>query len=70
MPSRLNASTPSGVADPSLDPIIRVFQPRTSEPISRDRAVAMRSNLFGFCRELLSWKREDEAAARAAGGAR
>ena len=61
----------SGPSDPSLDPIIRVFQPRTSEPISRDRAVAMRSNLFGFFRELLDWKHADEEAAfRAAGGAK
>lgn len=55
--------------DPTLDPIVRVFQPRVAEPISRDRAATMRHNLFGFVRELLDWRRQDEAAARAAGGA-
>lgn len=67
MPSRPTPTAPTA-ADPTLDPIIRVFQPRTPEPISRDRAVAMKSNLFGFIHELLDWRRQDEAAARAAGG--
>lgn len=66
MPSR---PTPSAATDPTLDPIVRVFQPRVAEPISRDRAATMRHNLFGFVRELLDWRRQDEAAARAAGGA-
>ena len=70
MPSR-PFSRPSSAAgpDPSLDPIIRVFQPRIREPISRDRAVAMHTSLFGFFNELLSWKREDDEKARAVGGA-
>lgn len=67
MPSRPTPSAATA-ADPTLDPIVRVFQPRVAEPISRDRASTMRHNLFGFVRELLDWRRQDEAAARAAGG--
>lgn len=56
--------------DPAVDAVIRVFQPRVQERISRDRAVAMHASLFGFVNELLSWKREDDEKARAARGAR
>ena len=49
---------------------VTIFQRRSPRPLSEEDGRESLRNLTGFFAELLSWKREDDAAARAAGGAR
>ena len=57
-------------ADAMTEKALKVFQRRTSRALTREDGRDSQRNLTGFFAELLSWKREDDAAARAAGGAR
>lgn len=49
---------------------VTILQRRTPRRLSPEDGRESLRNLTGFFAELLSWKREDDAAARAAGGAR
>lgn len=70
--NRLSNSNPSGAKD-LAERAVALFQPRTTRQLGPEDGREMVANLGGFLGVLAGWKRrerEEEAAARAAGGAR